>query len=1460
VPIGISTGRLGKIYHPPRFHTEIPANPVIDDEIKKAGVTDENLDDLFAALSKRQVVLVEGGTGSGKSTYIPCRLIEPGTDARRALWTPRGPVVITQPRIQATISIPRRVAQLLGCGVGPRLDVGYRYGGADQSDLARNRIVFMTDGVLLNWLLDGAKLERIAAIVIDEAHERNLNIDIILALLRRTLPTFPHLKVIISSATIDTASFREFFGDPEATTDDGSQTILDAQVPVIRCASTAAGYDLQYRDNARRLKAYDQALDAQGKFPQWESRRITFALVEQIVALLAETPDSREHILGFLATAAAVKDACRQVQERIDGDPRMAHVEVLPLYRQLSEVERLKATEVKTDPKKRRVIIATNIAETSLTIEELGYVVDSGLIIQTRWDDDKESTDYPAILHSQSGCRQRWGRVGRVRPGVVRTLYTSDQFQRFIPHTVPEVQRANMDSLILKVKTAGFEPTELKWLSEPMKEAVNAALQRLKRDGALADDGHPTALGLEMQRLGLSLDDARLMIEADRFACSIEMATLLAMQEREFMLDCSNLDSLTRLRATRAHKALRQGLKDDIEWILKIYGGWKGEYAPVGVHDEVEWSARWFIDRNVMQEAEQARGDLLKSFSRHGKDRERRAIDYSILERVRVLLAMHLPRKRYHLSGDAYFSQEGVRAVLDPNSLAHGAQHLIALQVKEKSGVPVIKRAAVVEPLDAYQPAGLIDDALVMRDRLRSPDGSLTHDQAEIWRRILIDQLAPLGARFSCESAPDGDVMLGSIVDYPSPGDGYRTECESPAGVPGQLGDVGPPVRDGVFHASDEGSPPEVDQVGAWDGYEEGSPVAESDAARAPKARLLKRITPVPARLPQPGPVEQGIVEVVGYDRSDERRPRAIVRPSSADPFGTLSSSCSAGSRVNLEAIQVESSDPETDSTFVLVTREVSSGLEVLLDPEDVTLDGFGWVMSSIPPGAQFEATVTAIDPTQRQIRVTLLPQVISHLENLFRSGTRDVKATIGQVHTQGQHIDAFLEGISEPENGILHTARIDAGRLLYRISEYSAGQAINVALSRDNGAIEFPRDVPLDTRALHKALHYDAQTGRLIFRGQMSFGDYVSILGRTSSRTLSGRLHRLFRDSNRLRAHEIDRAGDRRFLESYPAGSDVQVTIDSVEPAGLVCTLPDGRRRRVARADIDWNPNPRVADAGAVGDSITARVVTDGDGFRLSLKELRPDPLHEISALAGQDRWVKAAVTRINEGKGLYLKLPGGVNAFIPWHEAPGGNHDARARFRPGTELPVRILSVNPDSRQIMLTARPDRTHTPPLAHRERGPQPDKPQPRRSPPAVIAPVQRVAPPDLAIAAVAQVTLETPAGRTLGSMVAVERLRGILDSERDEVQRVLGGEWLEFVEWSDDPLQLVRNAMLVRTARGMRDIVRKVDWIKLEDGVMAAKVYVDPSAMAFAIGPRGMHVRLVARLVGLAFIKVAAHE
>ena len=206
---GVQAGMLGNIEHPPREHVSVELQSSLD--TSKFGVTEEKLQELFETLQKSQVVVAVGPTGSGKSTYLPYRLMVPPEGIDPHIFTRYGQILVTQPRIQAARNIPAYVAKVMhGSSIGAGFDVGFRHSNAPASDW-RCKLVYVTDGTLINWIVTG-QISNLSVIMIDEAHERSLNIDLILGLLKELLPRYPRMKLIIASATIDHRKFIDYFG------------------------------------------------------------------------------------------------------------------------------------------------------------------------------------------------------------------------------------------------------------------------------------------------------------------------------------------------------------------------------------------------------------------------------------------------------------------------------------------------------------------------------------------------------------------------------------------------------------------------------------------------------------------------------------------------------------------------------------------------------------------------------------------------------------------------------------------------------------------------------------------------------------------------------------------------------------------------------------------------------------------------------------------------------------------------------------------------------------------------------------------------------------------------------------------------------------------------------------------------------------------------------------------------
>ncbi len=496
-------------------------------------------------------------------------------------------IVITQPRRGATIDITGFVGGTLhGADIGIGHEIGYRVRGDHACD-QRNRMVYVTDGTLINWIVRG-ELDRISLIILDEAHERSLNIDVILALLADRLPQYPHLKLLIVSATINHKKFQQFFN---------TRLPGGLQCGIIQCSgSKPKGLTIHYRNDSVRPYPYGTGpLRTFGK-EVWQN------LADAMLELIDEMHNpgrcpnrkvERGDILGFLHGAKPIQDACDHIRRRLKADfPQIAkQTDVFALYADVDPKEREKAVGDKQDPERLRVVIASNAAETSLTIDSLKHVVDSGFIKQTQWDPEIMEAPLNPIAHSRAGCKQRWGRVGRTDEGFAWTLYTRSQFfNQFREDTVPEIQRSFLDGVLLQAKRAGADRLEERffpWLDAPDASEIQRSLQRLTKQAALDEDGDLTQNGLNAAASGgEDLQYARVIADADRFGFAIEIGTLIPFLKegyKDLFPQGSDLPAGEVSLMAGAQTRLRQGCRDDLEVCLRVYQDWAtAESLPSG--------------------------------------------------------------------------------------------------------------------------------------------------------------------------------------------------------------------------------------------------------------------------------------------------------------------------------------------------------------------------------------------------------------------------------------------------------------------------------------------------------------------------------------------------------------------------------------------------------------------------------------------------------------------------------------------------------------------------------------------------------------------------------------------------------------------------------------------------------------------------------------------------------------
>ncbi|HEV7870853.1 MAG TPA: ATP-dependent RNA helicase HrpA [Modestobacter sp.] len=442
-------------------------------------------DDIAAALRDSQVVVVAGETGSGKTTQLPKILLELGRGVR-------GRIGHTQPRRIAARTVAERIAEELDSPLGDV--VGWKVRFTDEVG-DRTLVKLMTDGVLLAEVHRDRLLRQYDTIIIDEAHERSLNIDFLLGYLARLLPRRPDLKLVITSATIDVDRIAKHFSY------DGNT------VPVVEVSGRTYPVEVRYRPV---VDPDDVDVDP--------DRDQVSAIVDACAELVAEGPGD---VLVFLAGEREIRDTADALNERAFGN-----TEVLPLYSRLSAAEQHRVFTAHTG---RRIVLATNVAETSLTVPGIKYVVDPGTARISRYSHRTKVQRLPIEPISQASARQRSGRCGRTSEGIAIRLYTEADFDGRPEYTDPEILRTNLASVLLQMATMELgDVADFPFIDPPDRRAVADGLALLEELDALTADGALTETGRALATLPLDPRLARMVVEADRRGVLEEVLVIAA--------------------------------------------------------------------------------------------------------------------------------------------------------------------------------------------------------------------------------------------------------------------------------------------------------------------------------------------------------------------------------------------------------------------------------------------------------------------------------------------------------------------------------------------------------------------------------------------------------------------------------------------------------------------------------------------------------------------------------------------------------------------------------------------------------------------------------------------------------------------------------------------------------------------------------------------------------------------
>ncbi|KAF9942194.1 hypothetical protein BGZ65_008280 [Modicella reniformis] len=449
-------------------------------------------------IERYQVVVLVGQTGSGKTTQIPQYLHEAG-------WTVKGKVVAcTQPRRVAATTVAQRVAEEMHVKLG--MEVGYTIRFEDCTDPGgRTRIKYMTDGMLFREALMDPLLSKYSVIMLDEAHERSLYTDILLGVLKKIMKKRPDLRVVISSATLDAEAFAAFFSSkrsPEATPENTS--ILSVQ---------------------GRMYPVDVHYLAEPTSDYIESA------IQTVFNIHTKEPTG--DILVFMTGREEIEQVVNEIRERATTLPphKYSDILALPIYAGLASEEQMMVFE-SSERGTRKVIVATNVAEASITIPGIGFVIDTGFVKIRAYNPKTGMETLTTAAISKASAEQRAGRAGRIRNGKAYRLYTESAFLNDMQQaSVPEIQRSNLSAMVLQLKALGIENVlRFDFMTSPPAEMMSKALELLYSLNALDDNGRLTIpLGMRLAEFPLDPLLGKILLDSGRFGCSQEMLTIAAM-------------------------------------------------------------------------------------------------------------------------------------------------------------------------------------------------------------------------------------------------------------------------------------------------------------------------------------------------------------------------------------------------------------------------------------------------------------------------------------------------------------------------------------------------------------------------------------------------------------------------------------------------------------------------------------------------------------------------------------------------------------------------------------------------------------------------------------------------------------------------------------------------------------------------------------------------------------------
>ncbi|TFK85106.1 P-loop containing nucleoside triphosphate hydrolase protein [Polyporus arcularius HHB13444] len=621
------------------------------------------MDEFLKMFTKNQIIVVVGETGSGKTTQIPqfvCYSDLPHTKGQL--------VACTQPRRVAAMSVAKRVADEMDVSLGK--EVGYSIRFEDMTEPVTTFLKYVTDGMLLREAMNDPDLQRYSTIILDEAHERTLAIDILMGLLKNLAKRRSDLKIVVMSATLDAQKFQQYF------------SIAGPSAPLVKVHGRTHPVEVFYTQEPE---------------PDYVEAAIR-------TVLMIHRGEGPGDVLLFLTGAEEIEDACRSIKRDVDDLVKQYSDSVgplicIPLYSSLSPEQQQRIFDPPPPPRTpdappgRKVVISTNIAETSLTIDGIVYVVDPGFSKQKVYNPRIRVESLLVSPISKASAQQRAGRAGRTRPGKCFRLYTEKDFKTELEEqTHPEILRSNLANTVLELAKLGVKDlVHFDYVDVPAGETVMRALELLKYLAALDDDGALTPLGAIMADFPLDPQMAKMLIVSPEFNCSNEILTIVAM------LSVPNVwvrppKQRKEADLAKAHLTVPDG---DHLTLMNVFNSYMNNK-----HDR-QWCWNNYLSQRALQQAENVRSQLQRTMERYEIELVTTQDERKLWQNIRKALVCGFFMQVAHKEGEKnnYLTVKDNQVVcLDPSCGLHSSPEWVVFNEFVLTTKPYIRTVTQVRP------------------------------------------------------------------------------------------------------------------------------------------------------------------------------------------------------------------------------------------------------------------------------------------------------------------------------------------------------------------------------------------------------------------------------------------------------------------------------------------------------------------------------------------------------------------------------------------------------------------------------------------------------------------------------------------------------------------------------------------------------------------------------------------